>query len=151
MFHPELQAALNELKDAISKESFEQKGKFPPSLKPILTKVALKAIHCGEYDDNFFTLMPKLFIYNKFTMTVSSPTISVYRVAHIFCFARNSLSELSIPSTKSYCLHDKTSSWKNWRRLQKRDSRRHRKSTRRTYDIGNNGKRKRRRMAMEPA
>ncbi|KAL5525320.1 hypothetical protein ACEPAF_9190 [Sanghuangporus sanghuang] len=68
-FHPELQAALYELKDAISRESFEQKGKFPPSLKPILARTALKAIHVGEYNDNFFALMPKLFIYNKYTMT----------------------------------------------------------------------------------
>ncbi|KAL5478942.1 hypothetical protein ACEPAI_2229 [Sanghuangporus weigelae] len=68
-FHPELQAALYELKDAISHESFEQKGKFPPSIKPILARTALKAIHVGEYNDNFFALMPKLFIYNKYTMT----------------------------------------------------------------------------------
>ena len=71
MFNDALQPVLYELKDAIAKESFEQKGKFPPSLKPMLTKVALQAIHCGEYNDNFFSLMPKLFIYNKFTMTVS--------------------------------------------------------------------------------
>lgn len=55
-------------------ESFEQKGKFPPSLKPILADVALVAIRCGEYNDNFFSLMPKLFPYNKFTMTVSVAT-----------------------------------------------------------------------------
>jgi len=29
----------------------------------------LKAIGCGEYNENFFSLMPQLFIYNKFTMT----------------------------------------------------------------------------------
>ncbi|KAI5121466.1 hypothetical protein M0805_003923 [Coniferiporia weirii] len=69
MFHPELQAALHELKAAIAHESFEQKGKFPPTLKPVLARVALKAIVCGEYNDSFFSLMPKLFIYNKFTMT----------------------------------------------------------------------------------
>ncbi|KLO15589.1 hypothetical protein SCHPADRAFT_927081 [Schizopora paradoxa] len=68
-FHPDLQEALLELKAAISKESFEQKGKFPPGLKPMLNRVALKAIGCGEYNDNFFSLMPQLFIYNKFTMT----------------------------------------------------------------------------------
>ena len=71
MFNDALQPVLYELKDAIAKESFEQKGKFPPSLKPMLTKVALQAIHCGEYNDNFFSLMPKLFVYNKSTMTVS--------------------------------------------------------------------------------
>ena len=57
--------------DSHTTESFEQKGKFPPSLKPILAQVAVKEIQCGEYNDNFFSLMPKLFIYNKFTMTVS--------------------------------------------------------------------------------
>ena len=71
MFNDALQPVLYELKDAIAKEPFEQKGKFPPSLKPMLMKVALQAIHCGEYNDNFFSLMPKLFIYNKSTMTVS--------------------------------------------------------------------------------
>ncbi|THG95144.1 hypothetical protein EW145_g8015, partial [Phellinidium pouzarii] len=69
MFHPDLQTALHELKAAIAHESFEQKGKFPPSIKPVLARVALKAIVCGEYNDSFFSLMPKLFIYNKFTMT----------------------------------------------------------------------------------
>ena len=55
MFNDALQPVLYELKAAIAKESFEQKGKFPPSLKPMLTKVALQAIHCGEYSDNFFS------------------------------------------------------------------------------------------------
>ncbi|EJD04822.1 uncharacterized protein FOMMEDRAFT_18547 [Fomitiporia mediterranea MF3/22] len=68
-FHPDLQTSLYELKDAITRESFDQKGKFPPSLKPVLARVALKAIHVGEYNDMFFALMPKLFIYNKYTMT----------------------------------------------------------------------------------
>ena len=91
-----MQVALRELKEAISKgnhdecyrdlfkllttgftESFEQKGKFPPSLKPILAQVAVKAIQCGEYNDNFFSLMPKLFIYNKFTMTVCYTKVSI--------------------------------------------------------------------------
>lgn len=84
MFHPDLQAVLYELKDAISRESFEQKGKFPPSLKPLLSKVAVKAIHCGEYDDNFFSLMPKMFIYNKFTMTVSYSSCLVLRQSNPF-------------------------------------------------------------------
>ena len=44
------------------------KGKFPPNLKPLLGQVALKAIVLGEYDDNFFNLMPKIFPYNRFTM-----------------------------------------------------------------------------------
>ncbi|KAI0341151.1 hypothetical protein BDW22DRAFT_1332926 [Trametopsis cervina] len=67
-FHPELEAAIQELRDAITKEPWDVKGKFPPSLKPILAQVALKAIILGEYDDNFFNLMPRIFPYNRFTM-----------------------------------------------------------------------------------
>lgn len=85
-FHPELQAAFEELKIAIAKglrtsfiinlftnqlaESWELKCKFPASLKPILADVALRAVRLGEYDDDFFSLMPVLFPYNRFTMTV---------------------------------------------------------------------------------
>ncbi|KAI0369519.1 hypothetical protein BV20DRAFT_967806 [Pilatotrama ljubarskyi] len=68
-FHPELEQAIDVLKEAIAKENWEVKGKFPPALKPLLAQVALKAVILGEYDDNFFNLMPKLFPYNKFTMT----------------------------------------------------------------------------------
>ncbi|KAI0744465.1 hypothetical protein C8Q76DRAFT_606323 [Earliella scabrosa] len=68
-FHPELEQAIEVLKEAIAKENWEVKGKFPPGLKPLLAQVALKAVILGEYDDNFFNLMPRLFPYNKFTMT----------------------------------------------------------------------------------
>ncbi|KAI0937935.1 hypothetical protein AcV7_003266 [Taiwanofungus camphoratus] len=68
-FHPELEEALETLREAISKENWDVKGKFPPSLKPLLGQVALKAVILGEYDENFFNLMPRLFPYNKFTMT----------------------------------------------------------------------------------
>jgi len=57
------------LRNAIAQENWDVKGKFPPALKPMLAQVALKAIILGEYDDNFFNLMPRLFPYNKFTMT----------------------------------------------------------------------------------
>lgn len=57
------------MKEAIAKENWEQKGKFPPSLKPQLAQLALLAIKLDEYDDHFFNLMPVLFPYNKFTMT----------------------------------------------------------------------------------
>ena len=50
-------------------ENWDAKGKFPPGLKPLLAQVALKAVILGEYNDNFFNLMPKLFPYNRFTMT----------------------------------------------------------------------------------
>ncbi|KAF9449695.1 hypothetical protein P691DRAFT_666961 [Macrolepiota fuliginosa MF-IS2] len=68
-FHPELQTAIEKLKDAIKSESWSQKGKFPPGLKPQLSQLALQAIKLDEYDEHFFSLMPALFPYNKFTMT----------------------------------------------------------------------------------
>jgi len=88
-FHPDLQKAITEMKGLVSKgtfrlptceknqlpfaiESWELKGKFPPVLKPPLAQLALLAIRLDEYDDDFFSLMPQLFPYNKFTMTVCS-------------------------------------------------------------------------------
>lgn len=58
-------------------ESWDVRGKFPPSIKPILAEVALKAVRLGEYDEDFFSLMPVLFPYNKFTMTVSLPSLTI--------------------------------------------------------------------------
>lgn len=37
----------------------------------MLAQVALKAVVLGEYDDNFFNLMPKIFPYNRYTISVS--------------------------------------------------------------------------------
>ncbi|KAL1741791.1 hypothetical protein HDZ31DRAFT_75942 [Schizophyllum fasciatum] len=68
-FHPEIQHMVESLKIAIAQENWEVKGKFPPSIKPMLTQLALLAIRLDEYDDAFFALMPQLFPYNKFTMT----------------------------------------------------------------------------------
>ncbi|KAK0453033.1 hypothetical protein EV421DRAFT_2073404 [Armillaria borealis] len=68
-FDPRLQEAIDELKAAIAAEDWTNKGKFPPNIKPVLAKVALKAVELNEYDDHFFNLMPTLFPYNKFTMT----------------------------------------------------------------------------------
>ncbi|KAK0205996.1 hypothetical protein DFS33DRAFT_1243026, partial [Desarmillaria ectypa] len=68
-FDPKLQESIEELKVAIAAEDWTNKGKFPPNIKPILAKVALRAVELNEYDDHFFNLMPTLFPYNKFTMT----------------------------------------------------------------------------------
>lgn len=61
-------------------ENWDQKGKFPASLKPMLSQLALLAIKLDEYDEHFFNLMPLLFPYNKFTMSVSclSPSLVHY-------------------------------------------------------------------------
>ncbi|KAJ3861495.1 hypothetical protein EV359DRAFT_47060 [Lentinula novae-zelandiae] len=68
-FDPALQANLQRLKEAIAAENWDQKGKFPPSIKPLLAQIAIHAITLDEYDDHFFNLMPSLFPYNKFTMS----------------------------------------------------------------------------------
>ena len=92
MFHPDLQVAIKGIKELVEQgkkkflfeysivsftdlynslvESWGQKGKFPPSLKPPLADLAILAIKLDEYDEDFFALMPTLFPYNKFTMTV---------------------------------------------------------------------------------
>lgn len=54
-----------------STESFENKKKFPPDLKPLLVNTAIIAIETNEYNDNFFNIMPNIFPYNRFTMQVS--------------------------------------------------------------------------------
>ncbi|KAK7684447.1 hypothetical protein QCA50_012394 [Cerrena zonata] len=68
-FHPEIEKGIEMLKEAVAKENWEVKGKFPQGLKPHLAQVALKAVILNEYDDNFFNMMPKIFPYNKYTMT----------------------------------------------------------------------------------
>ncbi|KAJ6571938.1 hypothetical protein B0H19DRAFT_672550 [Mycena capillaripes] len=68
-FHPDLQVSIEKMKQAIAAESWEQKSKFPPNLKPLLAALSLQAITLDEYDDNFFNLMPNIFPYNKFTMS----------------------------------------------------------------------------------
>ncbi|PIL28439.1 hypothetical protein GSI_08473 [Ganoderma sinense ZZ0214-1] len=71
-----------ELKQAIAKENWEVKGKFPPGIKPLLAQGALKAVILGEYDENFFNLMPRFFPYNKFTMTNTL-------IKHLRCLAED--------------------------------------------------------------
>ena len=65
---------LTERTDIWPTENWEVKGKFPQSLKPMLSQLALKAIISGDYNDNFFNLMPKIFPYNRFTMQVRHST-----------------------------------------------------------------------------
>ncbi|GLB44449.1 putative HPC2 and ubinuclein domain containing protein [Lyophyllum shimeji] len=68
-FHPLIQEEVEKLKVLIAKENWDQKGKFPPALKPPLAQLAVLAIKLDEYDEHFFNLMPTLFPYNKFTMS----------------------------------------------------------------------------------
>ena len=94
-FHPELEQMIESLKISIANGEYNPvtpfdvvvsiqlpeswvKGKFPPGLKPMLAQVALKAVVLGDYDDNFFNLMPKIFPYNRYTLSVND---SLARVA----------------------------------------------------------------------
>ncbi|GAA5976365.1 hypothetical protein JCM10908_005474 [Rhodotorula pacifica] len=67
-FAPELQEKLDYLKVESDKEPWVVKSKFPPHLKEELVKVAYFALEIGEYDDEFYAVMPKIFPYNLFTM-----------------------------------------------------------------------------------
>jgi len=67
-FSPPMEAEFASLIDTIKQFSFEQKGKFPPELKPRLTTCAVRAIQLSEYGDNFFNRLPRLFPYNRYTM-----------------------------------------------------------------------------------
>jgi hypothetical protein len=63
-----MEAEFASLAATIKQYSFEQKGKFPPELKPRLTTCAVRAIQLGEYGDNFFNQLPRMFPYNRYTM-----------------------------------------------------------------------------------
>ncbi|GAA5951435.1 hypothetical protein JCM8115_005149 [Rhodotorula mucilaginosa] len=67
-FSPELQEKLDYLKAEADKEPWIVKNKFPPHLKDELVKVSYFALEIGEYDDEFYAVMPKIFPYNLFTM-----------------------------------------------------------------------------------
>jgi len=102
-FHPELEQMIESLKVAIANGKYSSdtpfyitatqppeswvKGKFPPTLKPTLAQVALKAVVLGEYDDNFFNLMPKIFPYNRYTLSVHDSLQSCFHT--LTSFPRN--------------------------------------------------------------
>ncbi|TIA89100.1 hypothetical protein E3P99_02243 [Wallemia hederae] len=65
----DLQNAFEQLTVLIMKEDFEQKTKFPQSLKDPLKRTAEIAIQLEQYDEtHFFNRLPRLFPYNRFTM-----------------------------------------------------------------------------------
>lgn len=65
-----MEAQLQHMRDLVHAESFAVKSKFPTALRAPLAQLALKAVELGEYDENFFRVLPEIFPYNKFTMTV---------------------------------------------------------------------------------
>ena len=85
-----LRVKLDILEQAIGKESFAKKSKFPPDLKPLLIDAALTAMDQEEYDDNFFNIMPNIFPYNRFTMLVSARGVFLTCAALIPLLRRNS-------------------------------------------------------------
>ena len=50
-------------------ESFVPKNKFPEALKEPLKALAMKAVHCHDYEDNFFLFLTTILPYNTFTLT----------------------------------------------------------------------------------
>ncbi|KAF9513539.1 hypothetical protein BS47DRAFT_1393255 [Hydnum rufescens UP504] len=68
VFSPALEKEFRTLQEAIGKEDFTVKSKFPTALRAPLADVALKAVELDEYDDNFFRYLPEIFPYNNFTM-----------------------------------------------------------------------------------
>ncbi|GAA5859955.1 hypothetical protein JCM8547_003031 [Rhodosporidiobolus lusitaniae] len=67
-FSAELQEDLDMLKRESDAEPWLVKNKFPPHLKDLLISVAYRALDTGEYGEDFFAAMPKIFPYNLFTM-----------------------------------------------------------------------------------
>ncbi|KAG9092007.1 hypothetical protein FRC06_000292 [Ceratobasidium sp. 370] len=67
-FSVEMERLFAELHQEVGTYSWENKAKFPPNLKPRLTQVAAEALRLGEYGENFFNRLPKIFPYNRFTM-----------------------------------------------------------------------------------
>ncbi|KAG8989182.1 hypothetical protein FRB94_010924 [Tulasnella sp. JGI-2019a] len=68
IFNPDVTDALRGLKAEIDAAAWNQKGKFPPHLKPLLQRVAVHALRHGDYNDDFFDYLPTIFPYNRFTM-----------------------------------------------------------------------------------
>lgn len=99
-FHPTLEAALVPLRAAIAAEKFENKSKFPTQLKPLLVTAAVKAIEVDQYDDHFFSYLPEIFPYNRFTMTVGILVCSFRLESSSKYPLRNSRNGWSTPNTK---------------------------------------------------
>ncbi|CAJ0761090.1 5925_t:CDS:2, partial [Entrophospora sp. SA101] len=67
--NPELQQIILVFKNEVSKESFQNKSRFPESLKPILVKLLSKAYELGGFNENLFKMLTNILPYNKFTIT----------------------------------------------------------------------------------
>ena len=111
-------------------ESWDQKGKFPQALKPMLSQLAILAIQLDEYDEHFFNLMPTLFPYNKFTMSVCVLLFSLPQMMRKADSSRNRNSS-NVPSsttTSSCSWHGKMRCLQSWRCRQRRALQRQRRS-----------------------
>lgn len=63
-----LNSSLEQLREAVSKTSFENKSKFPAQLEEPLIDTAKLAFELEQLDDNFFNILPTIFPYNRFTL-----------------------------------------------------------------------------------
>lgn len=63
-----VQAKLDALKEAASKESFSVKSKFPAELRPLVLEAAKEAHKCNQLDENYYNILPTLLPYNRFTL-----------------------------------------------------------------------------------
>lgn len=95
---PRMLEALDELKVLVDGCDWSVKGRFPPTLKPALVKVSRLALLLGEYNENFFSWMPHIFPYNRFTMHVRGHGRGPKRYADTRA-CRNSSSASSTSST----------------------------------------------------
>ncbi|KAK9708715.1 hypothetical protein K7432_009476 [Basidiobolus ranarum] len=75
---PSVATLMTELKEATGKESFENKAKFPPALRPILTRIAnayMLATGVTAPDEDLISHLTSILPYNKFTLKKLSTKI----------------------------------------------------------------------------
>ncbi|CAJ0913841.1 5326_t:CDS:10, partial [Entrophospora sp. SA101] len=69
VFKNEVSKVTAKMVDAYFSESFQNKSRFPESLKPILVKLLSKAYELGGFNENLFKMLTNILPYNKFTIT----------------------------------------------------------------------------------
>ncbi|ORX94159.1 hypothetical protein K493DRAFT_32219 [Basidiobolus meristosporus CBS 931.73] len=73
-----IETLMTELREATAKESFENKAKFPPALRPVLTRIAnayMLATGAKSPDDDLVLHLTSILPYNKFTLKKLSTKI----------------------------------------------------------------------------
>ena len=98
----------------------------------MLSQLAVLAIQLDEYDEHFFNLMPTLFPYNKFTMSVCAFLFPHFRMMGRADSSRNrnSSNAPSSPTTSRCSWQGKTLCLQSWRCRQRKAFQRPRRSGR---------------------